>query len=324
MSGGLRRAAMWRLCAGWAARLTVLCAVLVGAAMAVGSWLLPPAGQIAYMGNRDLQYDLFLYDMRARLTVQLTHTRAANERYPAWSPDGAFIAYHANPGGHYDLYIMRADGRERRHLQLEDDLRWYDQAMVAWSPDGATLAFHAGMTGVDFALYLIAADGGEAVELMRGAGDHVHVDWSPDGERVAFTVYPSAPVSDLQDEAGTLYVAEVAALLDGAADALTEIGRGVFPVWSPDGGAIAYVSSINENDDIFVLDLASGVHRQLTFTAPYWASTQPEWTSDGQHIVYASNRRGSFDIYMIGRDGGEPRRITFTAYDAQAPAYRPR
>ncbi|TVR24439.1 MAG: hypothetical protein EA396_01325 [Anaerolineaceae bacterium] len=316
-------AAIWRLCAGWAVRLTALGVLGVSAAMVAGGWLLPPADQIAYMGNRDLQYDLFLYDARARLTVQLTHTQTANERYPAWSPDGAFIAYHANPRNHYDLYIMRADGRGQRHLELDGDLRWYDQAMIAWSPDGETLAFHAGMNGVDFALYLIAVDGGEAVELVRGEGDHVHVSWSPDGERVAFAVYPSAPLSDPQDENGTLYIAEVADLLDDAPDALTEIGRGVFPVWSPDGGAIAYVSSINENDDIFVFDLASGVHRQLTFTAPFWASTQPEWTSDGEHIVYASNRRGSFDIYMIGREGGEPRRITFTPYHAQAPAFRP-
>lgn len=64
---------------------------------------------------------------------------------PAWSPDGAWIAFrrkeldgpHATMGK--QLWLMRADGSEARGLTLAPE---FDHGPPMWSPDGRYLLFH--------------------------------------------------------------------------------------------------------------------------------------------------------------------------------------
>ena len=44
----------------------------------------------------------------------LTNTAGANERSPAWSPDGSQIAYISDASGEYELEIAPQDGQRRR------------------------------------------------------------------------------------------------------------------------------------------------------------------------------------------------------------------
>ena len=39
----------------------------------------------------------------------MTRTSGAAERYPAWSPDGKYIAYWSDQSGEYELWMMEAD-----------------------------------------------------------------------------------------------------------------------------------------------------------------------------------------------------------------------
>ena len=111
-------------------------------------------------------------------------TQEAGIQYtPAWSPDGAQIAYIGGQGfGTYELYVMRADGSNRRQLTHNRS----HEFLPAWSPDGRQLAFSADASG-DYEIWIIHADGSGLRQLTVSPGLDTRPAWSPDGKRLAFT-----------------------------------------------------------------------------------------------------------------------------------------
>ena len=53
---------------------------------------------------------------------------------PAWSPDGQWIAFAANPAGNYDIYRIRPDGSELTRITHSPQ----PELSVGWGPLGAT------------------------------------------------------------------------------------------------------------------------------------------------------------------------------------------
>jgi Tol biopolymer transport system component len=88
----------------------------------------------------------------------------------AWSPDGqriAFIGNSADLDNSADLYVINADGSERRRLANAED----SSSFPTWSPDSKKIAFFCpkdeslGGEGTD--LCVINADGSEFTRLVR-------------------------------------------------------------------------------------------------------------------------------------------------------------
>ena len=75
--------------------------------------------------------------------VRLTNTFAADYR-PAWSPDGARIAFVSTRDGNPEIYVMNADGTSPVRLT---SYAGYD-ADPAWSPDGSRIAFSSDRDGI--------------------------------------------------------------------------------------------------------------------------------------------------------------------------------
>ena len=121
------------------------------------------------------------------VATNLTHA-AADDWYPAWSPDGQRIAFSSNRDGKriafvsYDeLYVMDADGSNPTNLTQDAG----DDGYPAWSPDGQRIAFVSERDG-NPELYVMDADGSNPTRLTQDAGRDGSSAWSPDGQRIAF------------------------------------------------------------------------------------------------------------------------------------------
>ena len=66
-----------------------------------------PTGQRAVFEARG---EIFTVPARHGAVRNLTHSSGAADRFPAWSPDGRWIASWSDSGGEYELTLHRADG----------------------------------------------------------------------------------------------------------------------------------------------------------------------------------------------------------------------
>ena len=87
----------------------------------------------------------------------------------------------------------------------------------------------------------------------------------------------------------------------------------IFPVWSPDGRAIAFVSNWagTHNNDIWIMNADGTEPRNLTTDNPF-EDNMPSWSSDGSQIVYVArpSRTDDFDIWVMGADGQYAHNLT--------------
>ena len=91
----------------------------------------------------------------------------------------------------------------------------------------------------------------------------------------------------------------------------------IYPVFSPDGGAVAYCSMRDGRFEIFIRQLAPG-SREIQITSDGTDSIQPAWSPDGKMIAFHSRKRGG--VWMTPSFGGVARQIVDFGAD---PAYSP-
>jgi len=83
------------------------------------------------------------------------------------------------------------------------------------------------------------------------------------------------------------------------------------PLYSPDGSELAFTSTRNGPTNIYVLTLASGAIRRLTFTDV--AAQLDAWSRDGRWIYFSSSVTdiaGQNDIFRVSSRGGSPLEVS--------------
>jgi tricorn protease len=129
----------------------------------------------------------------------LTNSAGANDRSPAWSPDGARIAWFSDEGGEYQLHIAAQDGKgEHRVIKLAGNGFYF---APQWSPDGAWLAYLDNSQSL-FVLDVKAGTarrvgGNRGYAPMGNVPPYVSAAWSPDSKWLAYTVASQALVTTL-------------------------------------------------------------------------------------------------------------------------------
>jgi tricorn protease len=118
--------------------------------------------------------------------VQLTQG-PGRKSSPHFSPDGQSIAFTAQYGGNFNVYVMPADGGEPRQLTFGPG----PDTVEGWTPDGQNILFRSSLNSYSFRfeqLYTIQAAGGFPREVPLPMG--YEGSFSADGTRLAYTPLP--------------------------------------------------------------------------------------------------------------------------------------
>ena len=149
----------------------------------------PDARRIAFVSERDGNWNIYVANADGSGTTRLTH-HAASDWRPSWSPDGRRIAFVSIrdvnrpyfPGMNSDIYAVNADGTDLARLTDNDRAN----GAPAWSPDGRRIVFSSSRGHGRSGIFVMNSDGSEITGVANGGAPV----WSPDGGRIAFADYP--------------------------------------------------------------------------------------------------------------------------------------
>ena len=168
--------------------------------------------------------------------VRLTEHPERDQR-AAWSPDGEKIAFVSQRDGDVAIWIMDADGGNKRKL--------VKGRYPSWSPDSRKIVFTSSAFHDNDEIYTIDIGGGEPRRLT----ENKKYDWfpvfSPTGDRIVFD--------------SELFGGQELMLMKTNGSGLTRISiaEKTFeqePTWSPDGRGLAYAGKMGESEyDIYLV-----------------------------------------------------------------------
>jgi TolB protein len=230
-------------------------------------------GSVVFTMRQEGNSDLYSLSIGQSQPVRLTGD-PADDRDPAWSPDGKEIAFASRRDGNWEIYVLRLkDGSVRRMT--------HDPAFdggPGWSPDGQWLVFESYRAG-SLDLYLLSADGEQGpIRLTQHPAPDYSPVWSPGGRHIAFTSWRSGNKD--------IYMLSLDDAADENAYNVTNT-PGQFednPAFSPDGSRLAYDEDSSGRHFVYSLPLANYVGAGSPVS--HGQGQHPTWSPDGRALTY--------------------------------------
>lgn len=165
-------------------------------------------------------------------------------------------------------------------------------------------------------IYVMDFDGKNPKQITHHKSIAFAPNWSPDGTRVAYTVYTRRKGKGKNPD---LYE------FDFRSDRIRLLsnrkGINSGASYSPDGRKIAMTMSFLGNPEIFLLDRSSRKAERVTKSFGF--DVDPTWSPDGRKLAFVSSRTGKPMIFTMNRDGTDPKRLTFAGRYNAAPSWSP-
>jgi len=130
--------------------------------------------------------DLFSIPAENGVIINLTNTSGAWERYPAWSPNGKWLAYWSDESGEYEIHLRdNATGQAKKITNIKKGMGWN----LSWSPDSKKIVYINDLQEIK----LLTVDGGSLETIDKttdqpyGALQGFGVNWSADNKWIAYS-----------------------------------------------------------------------------------------------------------------------------------------
>jgi len=224
---------------------------------------------------------------------------------PAWSPDGARIAYVSFESGNSAIYVQELSTGKRQAVSAGPGIN----GAPAWSPDGRFLALTLSKDGnPDIFIMDIAR------RSLRPLTRHWSIDtepsWSPDGKWLVFT----------SDRGGQPQIYKVSVNGGEATRVTFEGSYNARPRVSPDGKTLAVVHNDRGAYRIAAVDIDRGTVRVLSDGRQ---DESPSFAPNGSMLIYATRDAGRAVLSAVSVDGRVQQRIASTEGDVREPVWSP-
>lgn len=212
----------------------------------LGAWSISPNGDRIALETRG---DLFVTRTQKKgLIRRVTESSADRTKFPAFSPDGKWIAAWTEVNGEEQLFLHSADNSEPSKQLGSQPIGW--NYWVIWSPDGKKLAW-----GNEKRELLIAdAASGTRVSVGKGEWEITEYQWSPDSRYLAYSANLPNGFSQIRiwdDQAKVNH------------DLSDPLVNSFSPAWDPKGKFLYYLADrfinpyLDRHDARFIVDEAT-------------------------------------------------------------------
>jgi Tol biopolymer transport system component len=215
----------------------------------------------------------------------------------SWSPDNKIIFSSKEPTGGNQLYVVNADGKDRKKITTGKDNKYWPVI----SRDGRYIAYNT-RENENFKIWRMDNDGSN-LKVLSGRNKVRWPRLSPDSQWIIFSTFGNEKQElvrlSMKDEKETVLTSH--RYIYGASI-------------SPDGKQIAYVCLEHEFDEDLILNIISSeggpATKNIHLEKDAYTANRMHWTPDGTGIAYLHFEKGVSNIHIQPVDGSPPRPLT--------------
>ncbi len=209
-----------------------------------------------------------------------------------FSRDGGSVAW-INPED-VSLWRSKVDGTQRLQLTAPP----LEVFMMHWSPSGKRIVLMGREPGKLWRLYIVDAQGGDILPVLKETRNEADPDWSPDGNSLVFGRLP-----DLMAEKSLPKAIYIVDLKTRQVTTLPN-SEGLFsPRWSPDGRYI--VAMPLDQSKLVLYDTAAHTWKVLIARPAH----DPVWSNDSRWIYFHDFLAQDQPVYRVSVPEGKLERV---------------